>query len=43
MGVGAVLSQKYDDSEHLVAYVSVSLSKTEKNYCTTEREALALV
>lgn len=42
-GVGAVLSQSHNGSEHVVAYYSRSLTSPEKNYCTTRRELLAIV
>ncbi|MCU7806226.1 MAG: RNA-directed DNA polymerase, partial [Candidatus Thiodiazotropha sp. (ex Lucinoma borealis)] len=41
--VGAVLSQIHDDQEHPVAYYSRTLSRTERNYCVTRRELLAMV
>ena len=42
-GLGAVLSQVVDGREHVVAYASRVLSRTEKKYCATRREMLALV
>ena len=43
-GIGAVLSQISDDGkEKVVAYASRTLSKTERRYCTTRRELLAVV
>lgn len=43
VGLGAVLIQ-YDGSEpRIISYASKSLSDTEKRYCQTEKEALALV
>ena len=43
-GVGAVLSQVDEaGTEHVIAYGSKTLSKTQRNYCTTMRELLAAV
>lgn len=43
VGLGAVLVQ-FDGSEpRIISYASKSLSDTEKRYCQTEKEALALV
>lgn len=42
-GIGAMLSQTINGVEHPVAYMSRSLTKAEKNYSTTEREALAVL
>ncbi|XP_055699602.1 uncharacterized protein K02A2.6-like [Phlebotomus papatasi] len=46
MGLGAVLVQFEDETEKrplIIAYASKSLTPTERRYCQTEREALALV
>ena len=42
-GLGAVLTQNVDGVERVVAYASRALSRTEKKYCATRREMLALV
>lgn len=42
-GIGAVLTQNIDGNERVIAYMSKSLSKQERNYSTTEREALAVL
>ena len=42
-GLGAVLSQTINGMEHVNAYASRTLTHTEKRYCTTRREMLALV
>jgi len=41
--VEAVLPQVQDGREVVVAYYSKALSASEKNYCTTRRELLAVV
>jgi len=43
VGIGVVLSQAIEGNERVIAYYSKGLSKTEKNYCTTRKEMLALV
>ena len=43
-GIGGVLSQEHDDGrEHVIAYASYTLRPTQKNYCTTKKELLAVV
>ena len=42
-GVGAVLSQIQDNEEKVIAYASKTLNKSQRNYCTTYRELLAVV
>lgn len=42
-GIGAVLTQPYPDGERVICFLSRSLSKTEMNYTTTERECLAVI
>lgn len=43
VGLGAVLVQINENGPRIIAYASKSLSETEKRYCQTEKEALALV
>ena len=42
-GIGAVLSQLQDGEERIIAFGSKTLSKSERNYCITRRELLAVV
>jgi hypothetical protein len=41
--IGAVLSQKQNGIERVIAYASRSLDRREQNYCVTRRELLAIV
>jgi len=41
--VGAILAQPYDEVDHPTSYASRKLSSAERNYSTTEREALGMV
>lgn len=43
VGLGAVLIQINGNVPRVISYASKSLSETEKRYCQTEKEALALV
>lgn len=42
-GVGCVLTQRYDGREHVICYLSRTLSRSEANYSSTERELLAVL
>ena len=42
-GLGAVLSQVQGGEEKVIAFHSKSLSKSERNYCVTRKELLAVV
>ena len=41
--IGAVLSQKIGGTERVIAYASRTLTKSERKYCVTQKELLALV
>jgi hypothetical protein len=41
--IGAVLSQRYEDSEHSIIYTSRVLIFVEIRYSVTKREALAVI
>lgn len=43
VGIGAVLSQVHQGDERVITYYSQTLSKPERNCCTTERKLLAIV
>ena len=42
-GIGGVLSQCIEGTEHVIAYYSKSLNPAQQIYCTTRRELLAVV
>ena len=42
-GIGGVLSQNIEGTEHVIAYYSKSLIPAQQKYCTTRRELLAVV
>ena len=42
-GIGGVLSQSIEGTEHVIAYYSKSLNPAQQKYCTTRRELLAMV
>ena len=41
--IGAVLSQKIEGKEHVIAYASRTLTKSERRYCVTRKELLAVI
>ena len=43
VGIGAVLSEKQCDKERVVAYYSRVLTKSDRNYCVTRCDILAVV
>jgi hypothetical protein len=43
VGISGVLSQKFDDGEFVVHYVSRTLNQTELRYPTIHKEALAII
>lgn len=43
VGIGAVLSQQYDQGEGVVAYASRTLTKQEQKFSATQRECLAVI
>ena len=42
-GIGAVLSQEQNGQEKVIAYYSRVLNRSERNYCVTRRELLAVI
>lgn len=42
-GIGACLTQPHPDGDRVICYLSRSLSKSERNYSTTERECLSVL
>lgn len=42
-GLGAVLTQNFDDGEKVICFLSRSLTRLERNYSTTERECLSVI
>ena len=43
ISMGAALSQLQDGKERVIAYASCTLLKSQRNYCVTDRELLAVV
>lgn len=43
VGLGGVLLQRIDGQERVVAFISKTLTRAERNYTTTERELLAVI
>lgn len=43
VGLGCVLSQDFEDGEHVIAYGSRSLTKSEQKFTATEKECLGVL
>ena len=43
IAIGAVLSQTVEGTERPIAFFSRILNETQRNYCTTRRELLAVI
>ena len=42
-GLGALISQIFEDGEHPIVYASRVMTAAERNYSTTEKECLAMI
>nr|WP_253308879.1 reverse transcriptase family protein [Rickettsia endosymbiont of Ceutorhynchus assimilis] len=42
-GIGAVLTQQFEEGEKVISYLSRSLTKQEQKYTVTEKECLAVI
>ncbi len=42
-GIGTILNQVQDGEEKVIAYASNTMNRTQRHYCTTQRELLAVV
>lgn len=42
-GIGAALTQQFDDGEKVICYLSQSLTRQQRNYSTTEKECMAVL
>lgn len=43
VGVGTVISQLQDGEERVIAYIGLTLTPPEKNYCMIRKELLAVI
>jgi len=43
VAIDAILSQKVDDEERLIAFFSRVMNPAQKQYCTTRKELLAVI